>query len=195
MNILNLDFKIFQLLNGLAGKNEIFDAAIIFIAHWLVYVLAAVLIALWFFNRHKLKTRQALFSAFVSFFIGRFIIVEFIRALIPRARPFLERQIVQLIPKGAESAFPSGHAAALFAIATGIYFYNKRAGMWLFFVAILVSIARVVAGVHYPSDILGGVMVGIGTAWIFKIFFKEKFDVLAEKLSDISDKLLPFTKR
>ena len=193
--MLSLDYKIFQYFNGWAGKSAYLDAVVIFIAHWLVYVLAVVLIALWFFNRDKLRTRMALVSAFASFFVARLIIVEFIRAIIPRARPFLAHSAVQLIAKGNESSFPSGHAAALFAIATAIYFYNKKAGVLLCIVAILVSIARVIAGVHYPSDIIAGAIVGIGTAWIFKIFFKEKFDAPTEKLSELSDKLLPFTKR
>ena len=63
-------------------------------------------------------------------------------------------------------SFPSGHATFFFAMATAIYLYNKKWGIWFFVGAILISIGRVIAGLHYPSDILGGAIIGAFVAYV-----------------------------
>lgn len=66
--------------------------------------------------------------------------------------------------KHALSSFPSGHAAAAFATAIFLSFWYPS-GRWLFFtLATLVAISRVVLGAHFPSDSLGGVLIGSASA-------------------------------
>lgn len=185
----------FEFFNSWAGRSRIFDALIVFFGQYFVYILVATLILWWFINTDKIKSRQALTMAFFSFVIARFGVTEIIRAIFPRQRPYLAHQVVQLIPKGIEPSFPSGHATALFAIAMAVYFYNKKLGYWLFAVAAVVSVARVIAGVHYPSDILAGAVVGIITAWLMEWFLGVKISKLSAQASLFSDKFLPFTKR
>ena len=62
-------------------------------------------------------------------------------------------------------SFPSGHSTFFFALAATVYFYNKKWGWWFFLAAIIINISRVIAGVHYPSDILGGAIIGILVAY------------------------------
>lgn len=196
MNLfINWDHRLLGYLNAAAGKSNIVDAIVVFLGHYLVYFLAATLIAWWFVNSEKIKTRQAVTMAFFSFVIARFGVTEIIRALLPRQRPYWGHEVVQLIPKGAENSFPSGHATALFAIAMAVYFYNKKLGNWLFFIAVVVSIARVIAGVHFPSDVLAGAIVGLITAWIMERCLALKISKISAWLSSVSDKFLPFTSR
>ena len=54
-----------------------------------------------------------------------------------------------------------------------IYFYNKKWGIVFFVAAILMALARIVAGVHYPLDILGGAAVGILSAYAVFYFAKK----------------------
>ncbi len=187
--ILGLDYQLFEYFNGWAGKNAVFDASVVFFGHWAVYALGLVLVLAWFFNYNKLKTRQALVMAFISFVVARFGVTEIIRMLFPRPRPFLSHSVFQLIAKGNEQSFPSGHATALFAIAMAVYFYHKKSGIWLFVVAAVVSLARIIAGVHYPLDILGGAVVGVFTALLIEKFLGSRLKFLAQKFSDLTDKI------
>jgi undecaprenyl-diphosphatase len=76
-------------------------------------------------------------------------------------------------PRGDES-FPSNHALNNFAIAAFFFtiWKRKRNVAWLFAGALLISLGRVYEGLHYPSDVLGGAVIGISMGILFAIFFK-----------------------
>jgi undecaprenyl-diphosphatase len=95
--------------------------------------------------------------------VARFFIGSSIRFFYHRPRPFLALHIPHLLTETSYS-FPSGHTIFLFALATGIWFVNKKQSYVLFVLALLVGLARVAAGVHYPSDIAGGIILGVLTA-------------------------------
>jgi undecaprenyl-diphosphatase len=116
------------------------------------------------------------FQAVLSGIIARFFITEIIREVWFRARPFVENSVNMLIPYSAkESSFPSGHASIYFAISTIIYLYNKKLGIGFLVASFLICLSRIFVGIHWPSDILAGIVVGIGTALIVhKLFLKIK---------------------
>jgi undecaprenyl-diphosphatase len=58
-------------------------------------------------------------------------------------------------------------------LALSVYFIHKRVGIFLIFAAILIGTARIIAGVHYPVDILGGYVLGTVIAIIFNYLFKK----------------------
>jgi len=174
MNILeiikSIDHLLFQTINQFAFKWEWFDLVGVFFANYFVYFI--VILLLLFLLRFK-KYWVMVIKAMVAALISRFIFTEIIRLIHPRLRPFINGNINLLIDKVNQFAFPSGHAAFCFAIATIIYFYNKKAGILFFVFASLVSIARIFVGVHWPLDILAGAVIGIFSGWLInkiKIF-------------------------
>ena len=89
--------------------------------------------------------------------------------------PVLEN-IHLLVPCGSGYSFPSSHAVNAFAIATFASNYFRRWAWAWFSIATLMSLSRVFVGVHYPSDIAGGAIIGAGCAaimiGIWRIFEK-----------------------
>ena len=169
---MSIDLKIFYFFNNLAEKWPIFDTAIIFFADYFEYFVVAFFIAILFlapFYKDKLKV---FLTAAISVVLSRFIITEIIRFLYCRPRPFMAYAVKQLVEEN-HCSFPSGHAAFFFALAMAIYFYNKKWGAWFFAAAILMTLARVVAGIHYPSDILAGAVIGIFSACAVFYFVKK----------------------
>jgi undecaprenyl-diphosphatase len=140
------------------------DALIIFFASYLQYVLAALVavFALWHF--------RAAVVAVVAAGVARFAVKPFILLFIHRARPYVALQSVRNIigPQTGEEyqSFPSGHALFFFALATVVYRHDRRWG-WVFFIgATLMGIARVLGGIHWSTDILGGAILGILVGWL-----------------------------
>ena len=166
-----IDYFIFQKINGLAGKSVCIDSLGIFFAEYLGYFLVAILFL--FLLKNSKKYRPMAVKGLISAFFARFGITELIRFLWDRSRPFVENNVNLLLNHPATFSFPSGHAAFYFGLSTVVYFYNKKAGIFFLIASFLISISRVFVGVHWPSDVLAGAIVGIFSGWLLMKIFKK----------------------
>ena len=135
------------------------DLLIIFFAKYFGYILVGLLLI--FLARDWKKYLPLFWHVAAAAILSRGIITEAVRFFWHRNRPFVEQNIAPLLDHSASSSFPSGHASFYFAIGTVLYFYNKKAGALFLLASLLVGIARVLAGLHWPSDIAGGALIGI----------------------------------
>lgn len=167
-----LDVKLFYFFNDFVGKSQIFDALVVFLAAYLQYFLIAAFIVFLYLAAYSKREKIYIFwTTIISVVVARGVITEIIRFFYHRSRPFLALQVHKLLSSGwfysdTEWSFPSGHSAFFFAMAAVIYLYNKKWGIWFFMAAILMNISRIVAGVHYPSDIFGGMIVGVIVGYV-----------------------------
>ena len=167
---MGVDLSLFNILHGLANKSPAADWLIIAVAKYLIF-LVGVSILMWaIYNWKKQKDIQKVFASVVAAYAIT-IIISFI---FYRPRPFIELGLTPLIAHSANSSFPSRHAAASFAMAQSIFLCNKKFGVILIMIAVLISISRVFAGLHYVSDILAGAIIGIGVPLIINKIFNRK---------------------
>lgn len=92
------------------------------------------------------------------------------------------------IAPSPDPSFPSDHATAAFAIAVAIFLRHRRAGVVALVMAATVSVARVAVGTHYPSDVIGGALIGALAAlvlWLPPI--RSRLHALAEWAGEIYD--------
>lgn len=93
------------------------------------------------------------------------VCVDFLlKPLIARARPFTLREVELLISAPSGFSFPSGHTASSFAAATAIAAFShkkKAAAAAAYALACLIAFSRMYLFVHYPTDILGGAILGV----------------------------------
>ena len=132
------------------------------------------------------KTRKVGFMC--CFAIGCMFLINniCIKHIVDRTRPY---EVIQgLVPLGNlpdDSSFPSGHTAISFAVSIVLLFTTKkRFGIPAVILAVLIALSRMYVGVHYPTDVLGGMAVGIVCACISLW--------LGPKLWKIAVKILPF---
>jgi undecaprenyl-diphosphatase len=166
-----LDVSLFNLLFNFSGQSQLLDWLIIAAAVYVPWlVVAAVLYEAYKAWQKHLKGKVWGYAlAFASGGIARGI-TEIIRFYYHHPRPPIALNIMPLFPETTYS-FPSGHAVFFFGIAMGVYMINKKLGRWLFAVSVLICLARVMAGVHWPSDVIVGAVLGTLTAWVvFKIW-------------------------
>jgi undecaprenyl-diphosphatase len=155
---------IFRAVNGLAGQWQPLDRFMAWSAHDLAYVLGVIAIAAWLVNRHlgrPLAVRVVL-SVGISM-----LIVHLIQIWYVEPRPFIAlADVHQLVPHSADASFPSDHVTAT-AAATGPFVWSRaRLGVLLLAGALLIAIARVYVGVHYPFDVLAGLVIGLGVSYV-----------------------------
>ncbi len=169
------NIAIFFLIFGLSGQNPTLDGLMIFSARYLIYL--TFILILTFAFRGTIKERKALLLILISLPIV-VLIIKLIHIFFFEPRPYVDQNIIPLIPHKEDASFPSRHASVMSAI-TFAYIFCKSKWVALFLLLlILVGVSRIYIGVHYPLDILGGVIVGalsllLGLA--VKNFFKRFF--------------------
>ncbi len=106
------------------------------------------------------------------FFSGvvAWILAYILKLLFALPRPFDSLSDVKSLFPEHGYAFPSGHATFFMALAVSIFLLHKKAGYVFMFFALLIGVARVIAGVHFPVDILGGFVLGAVVAVCFNRF-------------------------
>ncbi|WKZ29062.1 MAG: phosphatase PAP2 family protein [Patescibacteria group bacterium] len=160
---MNYDIELFRAINGLAGRNVSADAVFIFGAKWLIFVMAMLIVAYvaWAWKTSEFEHRvEHAWHITVGFALA-FVTERLIGFLWFRPRPFVALpDVVKLIEKSAEEkSFPSGHTTSAFVLAFGLLLHHRKWGAALCVLAAWVSFSRVFVGVHYPTDLLGGVVV------------------------------------
>lgn len=166
INFINFwDWKILGILNPFFSLRGGFSNKLF--AEYLIYSLPLILIVLWFFSaKGKIVALQALFSAILAWPILAFIIGN----IVNRPRPFEVGAIQELVFHRPSYSFPSDHAAALFAVAFSIWFSgSKKLAILVFILAIIISFYRVATGIHFPSDIIAGIVIGLVAALLIRL--------------------------
>jgi undecaprenyl-diphosphatase len=85
---------------------------------------------------------------------------------------------VSLFYPPTDSSFPANSAGVAFSIATVVFFHHRKLGLLMYALAFMWGLARVFAGVHYPTDILGGAVIGVAFAF-FSMGFVRVFSFVA----------------
>ena len=156
-----MDHSIVVFLNQWAGSSVFSEQLMVFFAEQFPYVL--FLIFVFFIVRESpvFYTRFILLAEGLIAGVLARVGVELIRFYVHRLRPLVEDSAIQGLLVEQSYSFPSGHAGFFFALATVVYARDRGWGLWVFVGAVLNGLARIASGVHYPSDIIGGALLGI----------------------------------
>jgi undecaprenyl-diphosphatase len=174
----NLDDRVTQWINSLAGHLAAIDTSLIAVSTWSVPILVMAVALQWWSSEHRQINRHTLVSAGFAFCLALGI-NQLILLFVHRVRPYDAGITRLLIERSQDPSFPSDHATATVSIAAAFFFHHapRRAAMFGA-AAILIGFSRVYIGTHYVSDVLGGACTGILGAWIVHRIYRRdtKFD-------------------
>jgi undecaprenyl-diphosphatase len=150
-------------------------------------------LSLWFLDRPGVsyRWRTASLSALTAAALG-LVVGQVVTHLWVRDRPFVAHpgDTLLLVPPSHEPSFPSDHAIAAFAIAFAVAILGGRlAGALFLAAASMIAISRVFVGLHYPGDIAGGALIGLGAAALVAWSVAGRLQPLIRLLSRITDPL------
>ena len=125
-------------------------------------------------------TRRAGALALCAMILGLVVTNLTIKPLVERARPWLDWPIVPLVTEKDLNSFPSGHTCAAFA--AGMSWMRALPGRWGRVAAVVLAacmgLSRLYVGVHYPTDVLVGAVIGALCAWAawsaYQVYIKKK---------------------
>ncbi|MFA4975358.1 MAG: phosphatase PAP2 family protein [Candidatus Paceibacterota bacterium] len=159
-----LNNEIFFFFYNLSHQSVFFDKLIIFVADTLPYIVILLAVIYLFFYK---KNWKDFFIIFISSGLA-WILAYIFKILFHTQRPFdIFSKVISLFSETGY-AFPSGHATFFMALAISIFFNHKKVGYIFIFFALVIGIARIIAGVHFPIDILGGFILGFLIAFLLK---------------------------
>src|SRR3990167_97607 len=159
-----INLKLLYILHSLTGITPTLDSLWYLLAVWLGWLFIFILFVLWvspeYIHKHPLKNlivKLKDFSFIAVASMGAFVVSAILKDLFHKARPFVTHENIQpLFNPGMYDSFPSGHAIFFLLFALLIYRHHKVTGMIGIGVAFIIGVSRIIVGVHYPIDILGG---------------------------------------
>jgi len=137
-------------------------------------VVAALLCYAWLKPDWRLSSSRALLARSVIGTLAAIVLARGLQAALPRLlRPLHEPALQLALPPGIGrealagwGSFPSDHAVLYFAVATAIFFADRRAGIFAYvWTTFVTCLPRLYVGYHYPSDIVAGAALGVSIMW------------------------------
>ncbi len=156
-----MEFEFLYALQNL--HTPILDKVMVFITtlgdDGIFWIIIALLMLL--FKKTRKCGCMVLITMAICYVIGNIGL----KNIIQRPRPCrIDNSVPLLIPFPSEFSFPSGHTLHGFAAATAIFLHFKKPGIVALILAGLIAFSRMYLFVHFPTDILGGVIIGVGMA-------------------------------
>jgi undecaprenyl-diphosphatase len=162
-----VEYTFEQWVNRLVHAHPLVGSVVVEFSNWGVALFGALAVGLWLLSppgdtRWKRACTAGLSAAALGLLAN-----QVISHVWDRARPYeAHAGIVPLLSRSADPSFPSDHATAALAIAFGVFFVSRRAGWFFLGFAVLVSASRVLAGMHYPTDVLASLVVAVACGFL-----------------------------
>lgn len=170
-----LDIHLFFLINK-SGQNSFFDVFMPFISDLSNFYIPLGILWVWLIVKKSIKTRTVAIAILLLIGLSEGLSSDVLKPIFDRPRPYDTLSHVHLYDRmkktwqitpmlaaaveGGSRSLPSSHATNIFAAAFFLSVYFRKLWPLLYLIAILVGYSRIYLGVHFPSDVLFGAIVG-----------------------------------
>ncbi|MBI5032282.1 MAG: phosphatase PAP2 family protein [Chloroflexi bacterium] len=185
---MNPDLWLFHMLNDFVGTIPVLDWIMRALVNDYAIPTALSLAAVWLWfagdsEEERTRNRRAVIFIALGILFSQALIKD-MQQYYFRPRPFATETVKLLFYRPSVSSFPSIPIAVAFTFAAGAWYGDKRVAKFLIVLGVLYALARVYAGVHYPSDVMGGAVIGAGIVYIIV-----RLHFVFEPLADLAIRL------
>jgi undecaprenyl-diphosphatase len=180
--MMQFDLALFNAIHRFWGTSRVLDAFGVFLANTLTYLMVIGMAVFIFQTAHS--NRERIFVAaqmLLAFILSRGILTTTIQYFADRSRPFKVLGFAPPFEPLTSGAMPSGHTSALFSIAFVMFTVDPRWGAVYLVLSLLVGLGRVFVGVHWPSDVLVGMLVGLASGFfVYKLLTPQRKEIFTD---------------
>ncbi|HDR7768067.1 MULTISPECIES: undecaprenyl-diphosphatase [Bacillus cereus group] len=180
MSFSQFNIDIFRAINDLGKQYSFLNPAIVFLAEYMVYILALIILTYWFIGSRK--SRMMVIQAMVAFVIAE-VIGKIAGKFHLNYQPFVVLPHVnKLVDHAVDNSFPSDHTILFFSICFSFWLVRKKTGWLWLILALCIAISRIWVGVHYPFDVAVGALIGCSSA-VFSHWLVPKLSLIRQLLT------------
>ncbi len=186
-----LNRSLFLAINASGDASLPLRELAVFLAQWVVLSVPLLLLLFWVFGERRQRMIVLLATLSIVVALASNLLI---RGLWFHPRPFMLELGQNFLAHAPGASFPSDHASGMFAMGFALLLASlRKTALVMLALALLVGWARVYLGVHFPFDILGGCLVGLGSAWLVRrcITWRQLDQTLLALLEGIYLRLLP----
>lgn len=186
-----LNHLLFTWINATPNSPKWLLDVALFLANDMILIVPALIIGLWLWGNHRqIALQRELVTKITIALLFAMSCAKTLSDLFPHARPFMEGFGYNFLHHSPDSSFPSDHGTAIFTFALAFLFWHRLwSGALLLAVASGIAWSRVYVGVHWPLDMLGGLLVGM----LGCLFSQLLWNLFGEQISAVLDRLYRFS--
>ena len=187
-----MDWRIYHAVNTFVSHHSWIGSIFRVIETYGTILIGVAAVGLWLLARPggdrkwKLVSGSALGAAALGFVVHTIIV-----SIWHRGRPYQTHHVAHIWgPHTTDASFPSDHATASFSIAVAVALLDPFAGAIFLVLAVLISVGRVIVGVHYPGDVIAGAAVGTICALVVVRLGRPAIDAIARVVERVTDPIV-----
>ena len=184
-----MDYRLYHSINEIAEHHPWLGHVAATLETWSIPLVAGATFALWLLARPggALKWKLACGSALASAALA-LLVNQAIAHIWSRPRPYAAHADASVfVARSHDPSFPSDHASAAFAIGVAVLCFDRLFGGIFLAAAVAIATGRVIAGVHYPADVLAGGLIGAASALLVVRFGRpliERLVLVVQRMTD-----------